>query len=365
MKKLLGYRQVGKALDSDSSIRRFESSYPSHIMMTDILSSHSPQSAAIAKVKRMSSLMIFTGNSNPELAKKVVERLDIPLGKADVSRFSDGEISVEIQENVRGKDVFIIQSTCSPTNDNLMELIVFVDAMRRASAARITAVIPYFGYARQDRRPRSSRVPISAKVVATMMTSAGVDRLLTVDLHADQIQGFFDIPVDNVYGSPVLLDDILDQQYENLMVVSPDVGGVVRARAVAKQLDCDLAIIDKRREKANEAQVMNIIGDVSGRTCILVDDMCDTAGTLCKAALALKEKGAARVVSYVTHAVLSGPAISNIVGSELDEMVVTDTIPLSAEARKCKQIRQLTLAPMLAEAVRRVCNEESISAMFR
>ena len=313
----------------------------------------------------MSSLMIFTGNANPKLALKVVERLDIPLGKADVGRFSDGEVSVEIQENVRGKDVFIIQSTCAPTNDNLMELIVFADAMRRASAMRITAVVPYFGYARQDRRPRSTRVPISAKVVASMMTSAGVDRVLTVDLHADQIQGFFDIPVDNVYGSPVLLDDITDQKYDDMIVVSPDVGGVVRARAVAKQLDCDLAIIDKRREKANESQVMNIIGDVAGRTCILVDDMCDTAGTLCKAAQALKDKGAARVVSYVTHPVLSGPAIDNINGSMLDELVVTDTIPLSSAAQKCSKIRQLTIAPMLAEAVRRVCNEESISAMFR
>ncbi|QEW07791.1 ribose-phosphate pyrophosphokinase [Nitrincola iocasae] len=313
----------------------------------------------------MSSLMIFTGNANPELAKKVVERLDIPLGKADVGRFSDGEVSVEIQENVRGKDVFIIQSTCAPTNDNLMELIVFADAMRRASAMRITAVVPYFGYARQDRRPRSTRVPISAKVVASMMTSAGVDRVLTVDLHADQIQGFFDIPVDNVYGSPVLLDDIVDQHYNSLMVVSPDVGGVVRARAVAKQLNCDLAIIDKRREKANESQVMNIIGDVADRTCILVDDMCDTAGTLCKAAQALKDKGAERVVAYVTHPVLSGAAIANINASQLDELVVTDTIPLSPAAEKCSKIRQLTLGPMLAEAVRRVCNEESISAMFR
>ena len=313
----------------------------------------------------MSSLMIFTGNANPELAKKVVERLDIPLGKADVGRFSDGEVSVEIQENVRGKDVFIIQSTCAPTNDNLMELIVFADAMRRASAMRITAVVPYFGYARQDRRPRSTRVPISAKVVASMMTSAGVDRVLTVDLHADQIQGFFDIPVDNVYGSPVLLDDIVDQHYNSLMVVSPDVGGVVRARAVAKQLNCDLAIIDKRREKANESQVMNIIGDVADRTCILVDDMCDTAGTLCKAAQALKDKGAERVVAYVTHPVLSGAAITNISESQLDELVVTDTIPLSPAAQACTKIRQLTLGPMLAEAVRRVCNEESISAMFR
>jgi ribose-phosphate pyrophosphokinase len=332
--------------------------------MTDFLSTTS-NSDAIEKVIAVSKMMVFTGNSNPELAQKVVERLDIPMGKAHVSRFSDGEVSVEIQENVRGKDVFIIQSTCAPTNDNLMELIVFADAMRRASATRITAVIPYFGYARQDRRPRSARVPISAKVVASMIANVGIDRVLTVDLHADQIQGFFDIPVDNVYGSPVLLDDIVDQQYEDIIVVSPDVGGVVRARAVAKQLDCDLAIIDKRRERANESQVMNIIGDVSGRTCILVDDMCDTAGTLCKAAKALKDKGAARVVSYVTHPVLSGPAINNVIGSQLDELVVSDTIPLSEQAQKCDKIRQLSLSPLLAEAVRRVCNEESISAMFR
>jgi ribose-phosphate pyrophosphokinase len=332
--------------------------------MTDFLSTTS-NSDAIEKVIAVSKMMVFTGNSNPELAQKVVERLDIPMGKAHVGCFSDGEVSVEIQENVRGKDVFIIQSTCAPTNDNLMELIVFADAMRRASATRITAVIPYFGYARQDRRPRSARVPISAKVVASMIANVGIDRVLTVDLHADQIQGFFDIPVDNVYGSPILLDDIVDQQYDDITVVSPDVGGVVRARAVAKQLDCDLAIIDKRRERANESQVMNIIGDVSGRTCILVDDMCDTAGTLCKAAKALKEKGAARVVSYVTHPVLSGPAINNVIASELDELVVTDTIPLSEQAQKCDKIRQLSLSPLLAEAVRRVCNEESISAMFR
>lgn len=317
------------------------------------------------KVHTMSEMMVFTGNANPELALKVVDRLDIPMGKAHVARFSDGEVSVEIQENVRGRDVFIIQSTCAPTNDNLMELIVLADALRRASAARITAVVPYFGYARQDRRPRSARVAITAKVVADMMTTIGVDRVLTVDLHADQIQGFFSVPVDNVYGSPVLLDDIIDQQYENPMVVSPDVGGVVRARAVAKQLDCDLAIIDKRRERANESQVMNIIGDVEGRTCILVDDMCDTAGTLCKAAQALKENGAARVIAYATHAVLSGPAINNITNSMLDELVVTDTIPLTKDAQQCSKIRQLTLAPLLAEAVRRVCNEESISAMFR
>jgi ribose-phosphate pyrophosphokinase len=336
------------------------------MMMTDPLSTTSPTNPVdYEKVFAVSKMMVFTGNANPVLAEKVAERLDIPLGKANVTRFSDGEVSVEIQENVRGKDVFIIQSTCAPTNDNLMELMVFIDAIRRASATRITAVIPYFGYARQDRRPRSARVPISAKVVATMITTVGVDRVLTVDLHADQIQGFFDIPVDNVYGSPVLLDDIIDQNYDDIVVVSPDVGGVVRARAVAKQLDSDLAIIDKRREKANESQVMNLIGDVEGRTCILVDDMCDTAGTLCKAAKALKEKGAKRVVSYVTHAVLSGPAIDNISNSVLDEMVVTDTIPLNEAAQACGKIRQLSLAPMLAEAVRRVCNEESISAMFR
>jgi len=313
----------------------------------------------------VSKMMVFTGNANPALAERVAERLDLDLGQATVSRFSDGEVSVEIHENVRGKDVFIVQSTCAPTNDNLMELMVFIDAIRRASATRITAVIPYFGYARQDRRPRSARVPISAKVVASMLTNVGVDRVLTVDLHADQIQGFFDIPVDNVYGSPVLLDDINDQNYDDVVVVSPDIGGVVRARAVAKQLDTDLAIIDKRRERANESQVMNLIGDVEGRTCILVDDMCDTAGTLCKAAAALKEKGAKRVVSYITHPVFSGPAIDNIANSELDEMVVTDSIPLSEAAKSCKKIRQLSLAPMLAEAVRRVCNEESISAMFR
>ncbi|MGB1238597.1 MAG: ribose-phosphate pyrophosphokinase [Pseudomonadales bacterium] len=313
----------------------------------------------------MSQLMVFTGNANPELALKVVERLDIPMGQAHVARFSDGEVSIEVQENVRGKDVFIIQSTCAPTNDNLMELIVLVDALRRASATRITAVIPYFGYARQDRRPRSARVAISARVVGDMITGVGVDRVLTVDLHADQIQGFFSIPVDNVYGSPVLLDDIIAQNYENQLVVSPDVGGVVRARAVAKQLDCDLAIIDKRRERANESQVMNIIGDVEGRTCVLVDDMIDTAGTLCKAAQALKDNGAAKVYAYATHAVLSGPAINNILNSALDELIVTDTIPLTADAQACPKIRQLTIAPLLAEALRRVSNEESISAMFR
>ncbi len=313
----------------------------------------------------MSKLMVFTGNANPDLAFKVVDKLNIPMGDVSVGKFSDGEISVELNENVRGKDVFIIQSTCEPTNDNLMELIFMVDGLRRASAARITAVVPYFGYARQDRRVRSARVPISAKTVAKMMETAGVDRVLTVDLHAEQIQGFFDVPVDNVYGSPVLLDDIERQDYADLVVVSPDIGGVVRARAVAKDLNVDLAIIDKRRPQANVAQVMNIIGDVDGRTCVLVDDMVDTAGTLCKAAEALKAKGAVRVVAYCTHPVLSGKALSNISGSALDELVVTDTIPLSQEAAKCAKIRQLTMANLIAEAVRRVCNEESISAMFR
>ncbi|MGK0441872.1 MAG: ribose-phosphate pyrophosphokinase, partial [Pseudohongiellaceae bacterium] len=301
-----------------------------------------------------------------ELAQKVSEQLHIPLGDANVTQFSDGEIAVEINENVRGADVFIIQSTCAPTNDNLMELIVMIDALRRASAGRVTAVVPYFGYARQDRRVRSSRVPISAKVVADMMTGVGVDRVLTVDLHAEQIQGFFDVPVDNVYGSPVLLDDINKQNYQNMVVVSPDIGGVVRARAVAKQLnDCDLAIIDKRRPQANEAQVMHLIGEVKGRTCILVDDMVDTAGTLCKAAAALKENGAEKVVAYCTHPVLSGKALENLRNSVLDELVVTDTIPLSDEAKALSTIRQLTMANLLAESVRRVSNEESISALFR
>jgi ribose-phosphate pyrophosphokinase len=310
--------------------------------------------------------MVFTGNANPELAKQIVEKLDLPLGNASVGQFSDGEITIEINENVRGKDVFIIQPTCSPTNDNLMELVLLADALHRASASRITAVVPYYGYARQDRRVRSARVPISAKVCAGMISAAGVDRLLTVDLHADQIQGFFDMPVDNVYGSPVLLDDIERQEYENLMIVSPDVGGVVRARAIAKQLDdADLAIIDKRRPSANESQVMHIIGEVEGRTCVIVDDMVDTAGTLCKAADALKKFGAKKVVAYCTHPVLSGAAMKNIDASELDELVVTDTIPLSKEAIACKKIRQLSLSTVLAESIRRVSNEESISAMFR
>ena len=310
-------------------------------------------------------MMVFTGNANPELARKVASRLYLSLGKADVGRFSDGEIAVELNENVRGKDVFVLQSTCAPTNDNLMELLLMIDGLRRASAARITAGVPYFGYARQDRRVRSSRVPISAKVVADMMVGVGVDRVLTVDLHAEQIQGFFACPVDNVYGSPVLNDDIVACSYSDLVVVSPDIGGVVRARAIAKQLDdAELAIIDKRRPRPGEAQVMNLIGSVDGRTCILVDDMVDTAGTLCNAADALKERGATKVVAYCTHAVLSGRALDNIRSSELDELVVTDTIPLGEEARGIDKIRQLTISDLLAESIRRVSNEESISALF-
>ncbi|WGL18548.1 ribose-phosphate pyrophosphokinase [Microbulbifer bruguierae] len=309
--------------------------------------------------------MVFTGNANPELAQKIVDHMAIPLGEAVVKRFSDGEIAVEITDNVRGRDVFVVQSTCQPTNRNLMELILLVDALRRASAGRITAVVPYFGYARQDRRVRSQRVPISAKVVADMMVSVGIDRVLTVDLHAEQIQGFFDVPVDNVYGSSVLLDDIERQNYQDLVVVSPDIGGVVRARAVAKSLDCDLAIIDKRRPAANVAEVMNIIGEINGRTCLLVDDMVDTAGTLCNAANALKEHGAKKVVAYCTHPVLSGKAIENLNNSVLDELVVTDSIPLGDKMEKTPKIRQLTLSAMLAESVRRISNEESLSAMFR
>jgi len=313
-----------------------------------------------------SKMMVFTGNANPELAQKVASRLYLSLGKANVGKFSDGEVAVELNENVRGKDVFVLQSTCAPTNDNLMELIVMIDALRRASATRITAVVPYFGYARQDRRVRSSRVPITAKVVADMMVTVGVDRVLTVDLHAEQIQGFFTCPVDNVYGSPVLNDDIQACNYDNLMVVSPDIGGVVRARAIAKQLnEADLAIIDKRRPGPNEAQVMNLIGEVEDRTCLLVDDMVDTAGTLCKAADALKESGAAKVVAYCTHAVLSGNALENVQNSQLDELIVTDTIPLSEDAKAISKIRQLTIADLLAESMRRVANEESISALFQ
>ncbi len=314
----------------------------------------------------MPRMMIFSGNSNPELARAVVDYLHIPLGKAHVDRFSDGEIMVELNENVRGKDVFIIQSTCAPTNDNLMELLVMADALRRASAGRITAVVPYFGYARQDRRVRSARVPITAKVVADMISGVGVDRVLTVDLHADQIQGFFHIPVDNVYGSPVLVEDIQTREAEKIVVVSPDVGGVVRARAIAKALnDADLAIVDKRRPEPGMSQVMNLIGDVRNRTCIIVDDMVDTAGTLCKAADALKDFGANKVLAYCTHPVLSGQAVANLKASKLDMLTVLDTIPLSQEALDSGRIRRLSLAPLLAEAMRRVSNEESISAMFR
>lgn len=309
--------------------------------------------------------MVFAGNANPRLAQRIADHLQIPMGKAQVGRFSDGEVAVEIMENVRGRDVFVVQPTCPPTNENLMELMVMTDALKRASAGRITAVIPYFGYARQDRRPRATRVPITAKLVANMLTSAGVDRLLTIDLHADQIQGFFDIPVDNVYASPVLLGDVWKQTYPDLMVVSPDVGGVVRARALAKRLDdADLAIIDKRRPRPNEAQVMNIIGNVEGKSCVIVDDLVDTAGTLCLAAQALKDNGAARVCAYITHPVLSGKAIDNISGSVLDELVVTDTIPLHEPAATCGKIRQLTVAEILAETMRRISDEESVSSLY-
>ena len=310
------------------------------------------------------SLMVFTGNANPKLASDVVRRLNISLGRAAVGRFSDGETSVEILENVRGKDVFILQSTCAPTNDNLMELVILADALKRSSAGRITAAIPYFGYARQDRRPRSARVPIAARVVANMLQAAGVQRLLTVDLHADQIQGFFDIAVDNIYAAPLLLGDIWKQSHPDLLVVSPDVGGVVRASAIAKRLESDLAIIDKRRPRANVSEVMNIIGDVDGRTCVIMDDIVDTAGTLCKAAQALKQNGAKRVLAYCTHAVLSGSAIARIDESELDELVVTDTIPLREDARNCSRIRVVSIAHLLAETMLRITNEDSVSSLF-
>ncbi len=309
-------------------------------------------------------LMVFTGNANPRLAQDVVKHLNIGLGRAIVGRFSDGEVMVELMENVRGKDVFILQSTCAPTNETLMELLVMVDALKRSSAARVSAAIPYFGYARQDRRPRSARVAISAKVVANLLTSVGVARVLTMDLHADQIQGFFDMPVDNIYAAPVLLGDVWKQRYEDLIVVSPDVGGVVRARALAKRLESDLAIIDKRRPKANVSEVMNVIGDVAGRTCVIMDDMVDTAGTLCKAAQVLKEEGATRVVAYCTHPVLSGAAVERIMASDLDELVVTDTIPLRDDALACRKIRQLSVAGLLAETILRICTEESVSSLF-
>ena len=313
----------------------------------------------------VSGMMVFSGNANTELAKEIAAHLNLPIGMTVLGQFSDGEVMAEIQEDVRGRDVFVVQPTSAPTNDHLMELLVMIDAMRWASAQRITAVIPYFGYARQDRRPRSARVPITARLAAKMICTAGADRVLTMDLHADQIQGFFDIPVDNVYASPILLGDVWRQKYPELMVVSPDVGGVVRARALAKRLDdADLAIIDKRRPRANEAKVMNIIGDVDGRTCVLIDDLVDTAGTLCQAASALKEKGAQRVVAYCTHPVLSGQAITNISDSELDELVVTNTIPLRQAARECDKIRQLSVAELLAETVRRISLDESVSSLY-
>ncbi len=310
------------------------------------------------------SLMVFTGNANPLLAHGVVRRLNIPIGHATVTKFSDGEVNVEILENVRGKDCFVLQSTCQPTNDNLMEVLLMVDALKRASAGRVTAAMPYFGYARQDRRPRSARVSISAKVVANMLQAVAVDRMLTMDLHADQIQGFFDVPVDNIYSAPVLLGDVWKHGYEDLIVVSPDVGGVVRARALAKRLDSDLAIIDKRRPKANVSEVMNIIGDVRDRTCVIMDDIVDTAGTLTKAAQALKDEGAKRVVAYCTHPVLSGGAVARIDESSIDELVVTDTIPLSKEAQACKKIRVLSVAGLLAETILRISNEDSVSSLF-
>lgn len=309
-------------------------------------------------------MMVFTGNANRALAEEVVGHLGIDLGRATVDRFSDGEVMVELLDNVRGKDVFILQSTCMPTNDNLMEVMVMVDALRRSSAGRITAAIPYFGYARQDRRPRSARVAITAKVIANMLTTVGVNRLLTMDLHSDQIQGFFDIPVDNIYATPILLDDLVKQKHDDLIVVSPDVGGVVRARAAAKHLNVDLAIIDKRRPKPNVAKVMNIIGDVAGRTCILMDDMVDTANTLCEAAIALKQQGAKKVVAYCTHPVLSGEAVSRITNSELDEMVVTNTIPLRPNAQQSAKIRVVSAGELFAETIRRISNEDSVSSLF-
>ena len=310
------------------------------------------------------SMMVFTGNANPKLAQAVTKYLNIPLGSATVNRFSDGEVMVQLLDNVRGKDVFILQSTCAPTNDNLMELMIMVDALKRASARRITAAIPYYGYARQDRRPRSTRVAISAKVVANMLQAVGVDRVLTMDLHADQIQGFFDIPVDNIYATPVLLNDLVERKYDDLMVVSPDVGGVVRARTMAKALEVDLAIIDKRRPRANVAEIMNIIGEVKGRTCVITDDIVDTAGTLCNAAGALKERGAKRVLAYAANPVFSGNAVERITNSALDEVVVTDTIPLRPEAEQCPKIRQLSCAPLVGETISRIAREDSVSALF-
>ncbi len=313
----------------------------------------------------LATTAVFTGNAHPKLAQDIARCLGLPLAKAQVGRFSDGEMNVEILENIRGRETFIIQPTCPPAAENLMELLIMVDAAKRASAARITAVVPYFGFARQDRRPRSSRVPITAKLVAKMFGTAGVDRVLTVDLHADQIQGFFDVAVDNVYASPLLLGDVWKQKYEDMVVVSPDVGGVVRARALAKRLgDADLVIIDKRRDKANQSEVMNIIGEVDGKNCVMIDDMVDTAGTLCHAAGALKQQGATSVTAYITHPVLSGPAVARITESNLDEVVVTDTIPLNEEAMACAKIRQLSTAELLAETMRRISDEESVSSLY-
>ena len=308
--------------------------------------------------------VLFTGNANPALSNEMARSLGVELGKASVGRFSDGEVTVELHQNVRARDVFVVQSTCAPTNENLMELLIMVDALKRASARRITAVIPYFGYARQDRRPRSMRVPISAKVVANLLETVGVERVLTMDLHADQIQGFFDIPVDNIYASPVLLSDLKSKAYPDLVVVSPDVGGVVRARALAKQMGCDLAIIDKRRPKANVSEVMHVIGEVDGRNCVIMDDMIDTAGTLVKAAKVLKERGAKRVFAYCTHPILSGPAVDRIASSQLDEVVITNTIPLADAARACKKIRQLSVAFLFAETIRRISDGESVTSLF-
>ncbi len=308
--------------------------------------------------------VLFTGNANPALAQEMAKSLGVELGKATVGRFSDGEVTVEVHQNVRARDVFVVQSTCAPTNENLMELLIMVDALKRASARRITAVIPYYGYARQDRRPRSMRVPISAKVVANLLETVGVERVLTMDLHADQIQGFFDIPVDNIYASPVLLSDLKSKAYPDLVVVSPDVGGVVRARALAKQMGCDLAIIDKRRPKANVSEVMHVIGEIDGRNCVIMDDMIDTAGTLVKAAEVLKERGAKRVFAYCTHPILSGPAVDRIASSQLDEVVITNTIPLSDAAKACKKIRQLSVAFLFAETIRRISDGESVTSLF-
>jgi ribose-phosphate pyrophosphokinase len=328
--------------------------------MPDILSRHTPSGESTV----LFNTVLFTGNANPVLAQQIASHLGVELGSASVGRFSDGEVTVEIRQNVRARDVFVVQPTCSPTNENLMELLIMVDALKRASARRITAVIPYFGYARQDRRPRSTRVPISAKVVANLLETVGVERVLTMDLHADQIQGFFDIPVDNIYASPVLLSDLKSKNHQNLVVISPDVGGVVRARALAKQLGCDLAIIDKRRPAAGVSEVMHVIGEIEGRNCIIMDDMIDTAGTLVKAAEVLKARGARSVYAYCTHPVFSGPAIDRISASHIDEVVITNTIPLSDTAKACTKIRQLSVAFLFAETIRRISDGESVTSLF-